>query len=66
MPRGGNYKSFEKPFTDRDVLEQARRVLARYRGDKNAAGRYARAMEDRYESAKWQRVVELLSRGGTL
>lgn len=57
----GNIKSFEKPFTHAEVVALAARTLKRFGGDRNAAGRYARAMEDRYESAKWARVVEVIA-----
>lgn len=57
----GNIKSFEKSYTHAEVLEAARRLLRRYRGNKAAAGRYARSMEDRYESRKWRDIVEVLA-----
>jgi hypothetical protein len=64
MRRSGNYASFEKPYTHAEVINIARRLLQRYRGDKARAGRYARNMEDRYESRKWHDVVEVLATGG--
>jgi hypothetical protein len=57
----GNIKSFEKPFTHSEVVALAERTLKRFGGDRNKAGRYARGMEDRYESAKWAQVVEVLA-----
>jgi hypothetical protein len=57
-------KSFEKAFTHAEVVALADRTLKRFGGDKNKAGRYARSMEDRYESAKWAQVVEVLATGG--
>ena len=56
-----NIKSFEKPFTHAEVVALAERTLKRFGGDRNKAGRYARSMEDRYESAKWAQVVEVLA-----
>lgn len=61
---GGNIKSFEKPFKHAEVVALAKRTLKRFGGDRNAAGRYARAMEDRYESAKWAQVVEVIATSG--
>ena len=60
----GNIKSFEKPFTHAEVVALAERTLKRFDGDRNKAGRYARSMEDRYESAKWAQVVEVIVTGG--
>jgi hypothetical protein len=60
----GNIKSFEKPFTHAEVIALADRTLERFGGDRNKAGRYARSMEDRYESAKWAQVVEVLVTSG--
>lgn len=60
----GNIKSFEKPFTHAEVVALAERTLKRFGGDRNMAGRYARSMEDRYESAKWAQVVEVLATSG--
>jgi hypothetical protein len=57
----GNIKSFEKSFTHAEVVALAERTLKRFKGDKNAAGRYARSMESRYESSKWAQVVEVLA-----
>lgn len=57
----GNIKSFEKPFTHAEVVALAERTLKRFGGDVSKAGRYARSMEDRYESSKWAQVVEVLS-----
>ena len=62
----GNINSFEKSYTHAEVVALAKRTLKRFRGNKNAAGRYARAMEDRYESRKWRDVVEVLATGGAL
>jgi hypothetical protein len=62
--RIANYASLEKPYTHAEVIEIARRLLKRYSGDKARAGRYARNMEDRYESRKWHDVVEILATGG--
>lgn len=59
----GNIKSFEKAFTPAEVVALAERTLKRFKGDRNAAGRYARSMEDRYESAKWAQVVEVIATG---
>lgn len=61
----GNIKSFEKPFTHAEVVALAERTLKRFGGDINKAGRYARSMEDRYESAKWAQVVEVLATSGS-
>lgn len=58
-----NIKSFEKPFTHAEVVSLAERTLKRFGGDRNAAGRYARSMEDRYESTKWAQVVEVIATG---
>jgi len=60
----GNIKSFEKPFTHAEVVTLAERTLKRFGNDRNKAGRYARSMEDRYESAKWAQVVEVIATGG--
>lgn len=57
----GNIKSFEKSFTHAEVVALAERTLKRFKGDRNAAGRYARSMESRYESSKWAQVVEVLA-----
>ena len=57
----GNIKSFEKPFTHAEVVALAERTLKRFGGDRNKAGRYARSMENRYESSKWAQVVEVLA-----
>lgn len=57
----GNIKSFEKPFTHAEVVALAARTLKRFGGDRNKAGRYARSMENRYESSKWAQVVEVLA-----
>ena len=57
----GNIKSFEKPFTHAEVVALADRTLKRFGGDRNKAGRYARSMENRYESSKWAQVVEALA-----
>jgi hypothetical protein len=62
--RSGNYKSLEKTYTHAEVIEIAQRLLRRYHGDKKRAGRYARGMEDRYESRKWRDVVEVLATAG--
>src|SRR4029077_2975107 len=59
----GNIKSFEKPFTHAEVVALAERTLKRFKGDRNAAGRYARSMGDRHESAKWAQVVEVIATG---
>ena len=61
----GNIKSFEKPFTHAEVVALAERTLKRFGGDKNKAGRYARSMENRYESSKWALVVEVLATSRT-
>jgi hypothetical protein len=60
----GNIKSFEKPFTHGEVVALADRTLKRFGGDRNKAGRYARSMENRYESSKWAQVVEVLATSG--
>jgi hypothetical protein len=60
----GNIKSFEKSFTHAEVVALAARTLKRFGGDRNKAGRYARSMENRYESAKWAQVVEVIATGG--
>jgi hypothetical protein len=60
----GNIKSFEKSFTHADVVALAERTLKRFGGDRNKAGRYARSMENRYESSKWAQVVEVLATSG--
>jgi hypothetical protein len=60
----GNIKSFEKPFTHAEVVALAERILKRFGGDRNKAGRYARSMENRYESSKWAQVVEVLATSG--
>jgi hypothetical protein len=60
----GNIKSFEKPFTHAEVVALAERTLKRFGGDRNKAGRYARSMENRYESSKWQQVVEVIATSG--
>ena len=57
----GNIKSFEKPFTHAEVVALAERTLKRFGGDRNKAGRYARSMENRYESSKWAQVVEVIA-----
>lgn len=57
----GNIKSFEKPFSHAEVVALAERTLKRFGGDRNKAGRYARSMENRYESSKWAQVVEVLA-----
>jgi hypothetical protein len=57
----GNIKSFEKPFTHAEVVALAERTLKRFGGDRSKAGRYARSMENRYESSKWAQVVEVLA-----
>ena len=57
----GNIKSFEKPFTHAEVVALADRTLKRFGGDRSKAGRYARSMENRYESSKWAQVVEVLA-----
>ena len=59
----GNIKSFEKPFTHAEVVALADQTLKRFGGDRNKAGRYARSMENRYESSKWAQVVEVLATG---
>lgn len=61
----GNIKSFEKPFTHAEVVALADRTLKRFGGDRARAGRYARSMEDRYESSKWAQVVEVLATSRT-
>lgn len=61
----GNIKSFEKPFTHAEVVALADRTLKRFGGDRSRAGRYARSMEDRYESSKWAQVVEVLATSRT-
>lgn len=61
----GNIKSFEKPFTHAEVVALAERTLKRFGGDRNKAGRYARSMENRYESSKWAQVVEVLATSRT-
>lgn len=63
MRRIANYMSLEKLYTHAEVVEIAHRLLRRYHGDKMRAGRYARNMEDRYESRKWHDVVEILATG---
>ena len=60
----GNIKSFEKSFTHAEVVALAERTLKRFGGDRNKAGRYARSMENRYESSKWAQVVEVLATSG--
>jgi hypothetical protein len=60
----GNIKSFERPFTHAEVVALAERTLKRFGGDRNKAGRYARSMENRYESSKWAQVVEVLATSG--
>ena len=60
----GNIKSFEKPFTHAEVVALAARTLKRFGDDRNKAGRYARSMENRYESAKWAQVVEVIATSG--
>lgn len=57
----GHIKSFEKPFSHSEVVALAERTLKRFGGDRNKAGRYARSMENRYESSKWAQVVEVLA-----
>lgn len=65
MTRSGNFRSRERPYSYQDVVSAARRTLGRYHGDLNRAGRYARSMEDRYESSKWGAVVEYIRGLGT-
>ena len=60
----GNIKSFEKPFTRAEVVALAERTLKRFGDDRSKAGRYARSMEDRHESAKWAQVVEVIATSG--
>ena len=60
----GNIGSFEKPFSHAEVVALAERTLKRFGGDRNKAGRYARSMENRYESSKWAQVVEVIVTGG--
>ena len=60
----GNIKSFEKPFTHAEVVALAERTLKRFGGVRSKAGRYARSMENRYESSKWAQVVEVLATSG--
>jgi len=61
----GNIKSHEKAFTHAEVVALAERTLKRFGGDRNVAGRYARSMEDRHESAKWAQVVEVIATGSS-
>lgn len=60
----GNFKTIERPFTHADVVRLARRALARAHGDVNKAGRYASNMADRYESVKWEQVMNYIMDGG--
>jgi hypothetical protein len=57
---GGNFKSTERPFTEADVARLARQALARSHGNIAKAGQYASNMADRYESAKWERVMDYI------
>jgi hypothetical protein len=60
--RSGNFKTTEKPFTEADVARLARQALARSHGNIAKAGQYAANMADRYESHKWERVMDYLLR----
>jgi hypothetical protein len=60
MSGGGNFKSTEKPFTEADVARLARQAMARAHGNIAKAGQYASNMADRYESAKWERVMDYI------
>lgn len=57
----GNFKTPERPFTHAEVVALAQRTLQRFGNDRVKAGRYARSMEDRHESAKWAQVVEVIA-----
>lgn len=56
----GNLKTVERPFTYADVTSQAKRTLARFKGDRQKAVRYASNMCDRWESYKWEQVMGYL------
>jgi hypothetical protein len=60
MGGGGNFKSTERPFTEADVARLARQALVRSHGNIAKAGQYASNMADRYESAKWERVMDYI------
>lgn len=56
----GNFKTPERSFTQDDVERLARRALQRAHGDPDKAGRYAASMADRYESTKWEQVMNYI------
>lgn len=58
---GGNFKTVEKPFTRLDVDRLARAALKRCKGDVGRAQRYASNMADRYESHKWEQVIDRIA-----
>jgi hypothetical protein len=56
----GNFRTRERQFTRADVVRAADRAVARFRGDVSRAHAYAGGMADRYESHKWEQVMDLL------
>jgi len=58
MSPSGNFKTPEKSFTQTDVDKLARAALRRCKGDVGRAQRYASNMADRYESYKWEQVMD--------
>lgn len=64
MKPTGNFKSPEQPFTHADVMRLARNAIKRFRGDAGKAHNYAMNMADKWESYKWEQVMDYLRNGG--
>lgn len=64
MSSSGNFKTVERPFTHADVVRLARNAIKRFKGNVAKAHGYAMNMADRWESHKWEQVMDYLRDGG--
>jgi hypothetical protein len=64
MSPTGNFKTPERPFTHADVVHLARNAIKRFRGNAAKAHGDAMDMADRWESYKWEQVMDYLRNGG--
>lgn len=60
MSPTGNFKTPERSFSQADVVRLANNAIQRFKGDRGKAHRYASNMADRWESYKWEQVMDYL------